>query len=291
MSTSSPIIENRNGEDAPMSAPTSRVREAGNSSQLGSVIINADDWGRYVANTDRAKHCFVAGAISSVSAMVFMADSERAADTARFHKIDTGLHLNFTTPYSAPHCPPRLKEHQQEIARSLSAHRFAGALFHPRLTTSFEYVVKKQLEEYERLYGAAPARLDGHHHMHLCANVQCQDLLPQGSIVRRNLTFERGEKAWLNRLYRRMQDKRLARRHRVARYFFDLHPVVPRARLRQIFELGKRFNVELETHPIRDEEYRFLMNGEIQRCAEEIRIAVGYALRSHLSVSTEEKFA
>lgn len=289
MSTPGQIIQNRNGEGALMSAPTRPVREPGNSLPLGYVIVNADDWGRDGTTTDRTLDCFRSGAISSVSAMVFMADSQRAANIARSHTIDAGLHLNFTTPYSAPNCPLRLKEHQQEIAGSLTAHRLANALFHPRLTTSFEYVVKTQLEEYERLYGAAPTRLDGHHHMHLCANVLCQKLLPKGSIVRRNLTFERGEKTWLNRFYRRMQDARLARRHRVARYFFDLKPVAPAARLRQIFELGKRFNVEVETHPIRDEEYGFLVSGELQRCAGDVKISVGYVLRPHLSVHAEER--
>ena len=44
-------------------------------------------------------------------------------------------------------------------------------VYHPGLASSFEYVVKAQLEEYERLYGAPANRVDGHHHMHLCANV------------------------------------------------------------------------------------------------------------------------
>ncbi len=288
MSISSQQIAIRKSEDVLMSEGTDVARVLDDAAQQSVVIVNADDWGRDCATTDRTLSCFRAGAVSSVSAMVFMADSDRAAETARFHSMDAGLHLNFTTTYSVRHCPPQLKEHQQEIARTLSAHRFAAALYHPRLTASFEYVAKAQLEEYERLYGAAAARLDGHHHMHLCANVLCQELLPHGSIVRRNLTFERGEKFYLNRLYRRTQDRRLARRHRVADYFFDLHPIEPRARLRRIFELGRRFNVEIETHPIRDEEYRFLMNGEIQRSAVNVRIANGYALRAQISSYAKE---
>jgi hypothetical protein len=77
-----------------------------------------------------------------------------------------------------------------------------------------------------------------------------------------------------------MQDQRLARRHRGADYFFDPHPVNPRARLRRIFEVGMPFSVEIETHPIRNEEYTFLMNGHFQYCADKVRIANGYALRS-----------
>jgi chitin disaccharide deacetylase len=274
-----------------ISAPTGSSQAPGDALQHGALIVNADDWGCDTATTDRTLDCFGAGAVSSVSAMVFMADSERAAETARHHSIDAGLHLNFTTPYSARHCRPQLKEHQQKIARSLTANRYAGALFLPKLSSSFEYVVTAQLEEYERLYGAFPTRLDGHHHMHLCANVQRQALLPPGSIVRRNLTFQSGEKSFLNRLYRRMQDRRLARRHHLADYFFNLHPVVPRARLMRIFEMGIRFIVEIETHSLREEEYRFLVNGEIQRCAGDVRIAKGYVLRTHSSNYSEEKLA
>ncbi len=255
------------------------------------VIVNADDWGRDCLTTDRAHDCLRAGTVSSVSAMVFMADSERAAELANERNIDAGLHLNFTMPYSTQSCPPRLKEHQHEIARTLTAHRFAAALYQPRLTASFEYVVQAQLEEYERLYGAPPARIDGHDHRHLCANVLCQELLPHGCIVRRNLTFNSGEKILLNRLYRRAQDQRLARRHRLADYFYDLHPVKPAARLQKIFALGARFTVEIETHPIRDEEYRFLMDGEIRQFADEAQVAKGYLLRSRASDGTLESLA
>jgi predicted glycoside hydrolase/deacetylase ChbG (UPF0249 family) len=43
------------------------------------LIINADDWGRSVAETDAALRCYREGRITSVNAMVFMQDSERAA--------------------------------------------------------------------------------------------------------------------------------------------------------------------------------------------------------------------
>lgn len=251
--------------------------------QAGAVVIvNADDWGRDYATTDRTLDCFFAGAISSVSAMVFMADSERAAEVACQHGIDAGLHMNFTIPYSAPQCSSRLIEHQEEIARTLNSNRFASALYHPRLTASFEYVVKAQLEEYERLYGTRTKRIDGHHHMHLCANVLCQELLPRGVIVRRNLSFRPGEKGYLNRMYRRMQDRRLARKHRLADFFFDLQPLEPFSRLWQIFALGSHANVEIETHPIRENEYRFLADGGIQTYFREAAIACGYILRSHI---------
>jgi hypothetical protein len=212
--------------------------------------------------------------------MVFMADSERAAHLVRKHGVDAGLHLNFTLPYSAPQCPARLKGHQEKLSRFLSSHRFAPALYHPGLVASFEYVVKVQLEEYERLYGCAANRVDGHHHMHLCANVLMQELLPAGIIVRRNLSFGPGEKGYFNCFYRRRQDRRLARRHRLTDFFFDLRPLEPRHRLEEIFKLAVRFDIEVEAHAILDEEYRFLVEGDLLRCTDEGAVARGYILHS-----------
>jgi len=243
------------------------------------IILNADDWGRDRATTDLSLECIRVGAISSVSAMVFMADSERAADLARLHGIDTGLHLNLTLPYSTPQRLLRLLEHQERLSRFLRSNRLAPVLYHPGLARSFEYVVRVQLEEYERLFGVPPNRLDGHHHMHLCANVVKQRLLPEGVIVRRNLTFPPGEKGFLNRFYRRRQDRRLASRHVLTDFFFDLQPFEPRNRLAKILELAAHFDIEVETHPIRDEEFRFLVNGELIRYAEDISVSRGYILR------------
>ncbi len=231
----------------------------------GSLILNADDWGRDKANTDRTLECFSRAAISSVSAMVFMEDSERAAEIACEKGIDAGLHLNFTTEFSARHIPVRLNEHQQQLARHLKRYRFSSALFHPGLVRSFEYVVATQREEYCRLYGAEPKRLDGHHHMHLCANVLLQRLLPAGTVVRRNFSFQPGEKGFCNRAYRKIVDRGLARRHRLTDLFFSLPPLGPPNRLERMFSLAGELVVEVETHPVNQEEHRFLTGGEILR--------------------------
>lgn len=224
----------------------------------GALIINADDWGRDRTTTDRTRDCIRCKAVSSISAMVFMEDSERAAATARERVIDTGLHLNLTAPFSGGNCPSKLKECQEKIGKYLLRHRLSLAMFHPGLTSEFEYVVKSQLDEFSRLYGTAPSRIDGHHHMHLCANVLSQRLLPHGTVVRRNFSFEAGEKSVWNRLYRRWVDSRLARRHRLTDYFFSLGPIEPVNRLQRIFSLAQEWVVEVEAHPIKPDEYRFL---------------------------------
>ena len=252
-------------------------RRKGTTPHTGLLIVNADDWGRDYQTTGRILECVRRGAVSSVSAMVFMEDSERAAAVAREQNVDAGLHLNFTTKFSASGTPMRLIEHQQRITRYLRRHRLAQTVFHPGLTGSFAYVVAAQLDEFSRLYGRAPNRIDGHHHMHLCANVIFQNLLPAGIIVRRNFTFQGSEKGFCNRMYRRLIDSRLRRRHHLSDFLFSLPPLAPPGRLQQIFSLARDYVVEVETHPVNPEEYRFLTGGEIFRCTGNLAVAPRYA--------------
>jgi len=58
------------------------VQRSSEAPQTGLLIINADDWGRDPENTGKILDCVLLGAVSSVSAMVFMEDSERAAAIA-----------------------------------------------------------------------------------------------------------------------------------------------------------------------------------------------------------------
>jgi predicted glycoside hydrolase/deacetylase ChbG (UPF0249 family) len=247
----------------------------------GCLIVNADDWGRDRPTTDRTRECCAVGAVSSVSAMVFMEDSERAAALAREDAIEIGLHVNFTTGFSARSVPPGLAEHQRRVARHLLRHRLARVVFHPALTSSFEYVARAQFDEFHRLYGAAPAKVDGHHHMHLCSNVLLQRLLPRGTMVRRSFSFELGEKSLANHLYRRMVDRSLARHHQLTDYFFSLPPLAPESRLRRIFALARKSTVEVETHPANPEEHRYLVDGGLFRQIGDIRVARPSALRQH----------
>ena len=244
----------------------------------GALILNADDWGRDPETTDRIFECFRHRVISSASAMVFMGDSERASAKAQEFGLDIGLHLNLTEPFSSQNCPARLLEHQRKLGAYLRGQRFAPAVFHPLLVRDFDYVVKAQLGEFHRVYGAEPRRLDGHHHMHLCANVLFQTLLPAHTVVRRNFTFQRGEKSILNRFYRRAVDSMLARRHLLVDHFFQLEPIEPVERLRKIFSLARQQVVEIETHPVKPDEFRFLTLGEILTVLKGIPISPRFAL-------------
>lgn len=238
----------------------------------GLLIVNADDWGRDAATTDRIVECVVPGGVSAVSAMVFMQDSGRAASIARERGVEAGLHLNFTTPFTGAVLPPRLAGWQQPVRRYLRRHRLAPYVFNPRLSAAFEYLIAMQLDEYRRLYGTDPAHINGHHHMHLCANVLVPGLLPAGTFVRRNFCFEQGERSVWNRLYRKAVDRVLARRHRQTDFFFSLEPIEPRTRVQRICALARKAVVELETHPVQPDEYRFLRDAEILRQAPDLRV-------------------
>lgn len=266
-------------ESETVSDPRVRVerRSPAATRSAGCVILNADDWGRDVETTDRTLECFTAGAISSVSAMVFMEDSDRAAGTARERNIDAGLHLNFTAPFTAHSAPESLTRHQLRLGAYLQRHRFSQTLFHPGLASSFAHVVSAQLEEFQRLYGKAPGRIDGHHHMHLCSNVLMGKLLPAGTVVRRNFSFVAGEKSWVNRFYRRTLDARLAKRHRLAGGLFSLPPIEP-LRLQKIALAAQSAPVEVETHPINRREYDFLTSGEVFRWLGPIPLATSFSL-------------
>ena len=238
----------------------------------GTLVVNADDWGRDGETTDRMFDCIKCRTVSAVSAMVFMEDSQRAASMARDFGIDAGLHLNLSAPLTAGNCPVSLAEHHGKVMRYLQRHALARIFYNPMLARSFEYVVKAQLEEFRRLYAVDAQRIDGHHHLHLCANVQRKRLLPEGTLARRNFSFQAGEKSWFNRTYRARVDQRLARRHRVMDYLFLLPPLEA-SRLQRIFSLARHSAVEVETHPVNPAEHKFLTGGEMLRVAGDIAIA------------------
>lgn len=233
----------------------------------GALIVNADDWGRDAHTTGCILDCVSCKTVTAVSAMVFMSDSERAAAIALERNIDAGLHLNFTDSFTSDTCPAGVARRQQRIAAYLRRHRLAQIVFNPALVREFEYVAAAQIDEYRRLYGADPGRLDGHHHMHLCANVLFRSLLPSGTLVRRNFSFQPGEKGIVNRTYRGWIDRVLARRHRMVDFLFSLAPIEPSRRLERVFALAREYVIELETHPIKPDEHRFLAGGELLRRA------------------------
>jgi len=63
----------------------------------------------------------------------------------------------------------------------------------------------------------------------------------------------------------------------VSHFFFSLSPLTP-SRLSRIFALARERVVEVETHPVNPEEYRFLVGGALAERARDIQIAPPPAL-------------
>lgn len=82
----------------------------------------------------------------------------------------------------------------------------------------------------------------------------------------------------MNRFYRKAVDRRLARRHRLVDFLFSLQPLEPQGRLERIRSLARQFVVEVETHPIKADEYRFLTGSEVTRWTEDVSIAPRFSV-------------
>ena len=224
------------------------------------LIVNADDLGRTAEVTDNIIACFRRGRITSASAMVFMSDSERAAESAAAVGLESGLHLNLDLPFDGPDLPPQLRDHHGRIAEYLRRGKWEQLLYNPSLKKGFRYVFEAQYDEYCRLFGSEPVQIDGHDHMHLCMNMVADRIIPRGKRVRRNLSFGRGQRNFVNRLYRRMVDAWLVRRYICVDAFFSIEPVWNLRRQERIVRLACSRNVELMVHPGLREEYEHLLS-------------------------------
>ena len=153
------------------------------------LIVNADDLGRSREETDATLACYSRGRISSTSAMVFMIDSERAAELATDAGIPTGIHLNLSERLTASDVPTSLRASHDRICTFLRRSKYSSIVYNPFLIRDFSTMVGAQFGEFRRLYGCDPAHVDGHQHMHLATNVLWQRLLPEGVRVRRSFSF------------------------------------------------------------------------------------------------------
>jgi len=237
------------------------------------LIINADDYGRCCVGTNRIISCYEKGSITSTSAMVFMEDSERAAEVARHCGIDVGLHLNFTEKLARVPYGSTLPDYHNQIASFLTKTRYSSLFYSPWLRRQFQYVYQAQLEEFMRLYRKPPSHVDGHHHMRLCANMLMEVVVPAGQKVRRNFTFRAGDKGFLNRTYRAGVDKWLARRYVITDYLFSLRQTPRSGRPADSVGLAREATVELESHPENVDEFEWLMSNECTEAFSGIRKA------------------
>jgi predicted glycoside hydrolase/deacetylase ChbG (UPF0249 family) len=224
------------------------------------LIVNADDLGRLKAATDTTLACYESKRITSTSAMVFMEDSERAAELALASGIDVGLHINLSEKFTADSVPAQLREYHDWICHFLTRSKYALLFYNPFLVKEFRFAFDAQFTEFVRLYGRQPSHFDGHQHMHLATNMLIQNIIPAGQKVRRNFSFRPGQKSLINRTYRGVVDRCLARRYRLTDYFFALSSNLERAKLQAIIALSRTASVELMTHTWNQSEFKWLMS-------------------------------
>jgi len=234
------------------------------------LIINADDWGASISTTSRIEECIKAGVTDTASAMMFMRDSRRACGIIKNLKIDTALHLNFTTPFDGDNVSERLLESQLKIISYLKSRKSAQFIYNPMLQRHFDYVYKAQYGEYCKLFGNTPQRIDGHNHMHLCANMLAGRFIPVKTRVRRNIHFVNEKKSIFNRAYRSIIDSYLTKRYCCTDYFLHIHQFMHDNKeecvsgLKNLAELSKTADIELLVHPHQQEDYEFLMSEEFK---------------------------
>lgn len=228
------------------------------------IIVNADDWGRSRPETDAALACYRQGRVTSVTAMVFMEDSGRAAELAKEAGMDVGLHLNLTQKFSGRVRGAQLAEYHDRVVRFLTLNKYAFLLYNPALRRQFRYVYEAQVDQFVELYGRLPSHIDGHHHQHLCTNMLLDGVIPVGEKVRRSFFFWPDEKGLANRTYRRLVDLLLDRRYRLTDFFFALSQCLGGDRMARVTALARTATVEIMTHPAAAREQAYLMSDEYQ---------------------------
>jgi predicted glycoside hydrolase/deacetylase ChbG (UPF0249 family) len=155
---------------------------------MGLLIVSADDWGHDRETTDAIRACFVAGAITSVGAMVHMSDSARAAELALAEGEPTGLHLNLTEAFSDETCPAPVRERQARIVSYMAGPSRRRWGLSTTLFKEIERCLVEQVQEFRRLYGRDPTHLDGHEHVHQSLNVMLARGLPAHAAMRPSFT-------------------------------------------------------------------------------------------------------
>lgn len=132
------------------------------------LIVNADDLGASATVTDPVIAAYDDGLISSASAMVWMSDSNRAAELALTRGIPVGLHLNLTMPFRDAGAPPAARQIQEHLGGAFGKESWLRDEHKRRrhIDSRVHEAVRLQLDAFRGLYGE-PTHIDGHHHVHV----------------------------------------------------------------------------------------------------------------------------
>jgi predicted glycoside hydrolase/deacetylase ChbG (UPF0249 family) len=229
------------------------------------LIVNADDLGYNEPTTDAVAKCFRDGRITSATAMVYMGDSDRAAQIARELDIPVGLHLNLSEPFDDPRAPRDVRHRHLDLVRRFGGPSFIFRsrrwIFDPRLREPTERCIADQVERFEALYGRPPTHIDGHLHVHVCPNVALARTIPPGFRMRNALGAGVSGASLRARMVTARQ--RVLLRDRITtRYLLnitDLHPEFVDGGVRGLLSLALETSVEVMAHPGFGHEFTQLM--------------------------------
>ena len=226
----------------------------------GLLIVNADDWGYDERTTDSILRAFRSGRISSATGMVYMADSDRAAELAARHGLPVGIHLNLTEPFSDPQTPSDVRDRQLGLIERLG--KTSGVspdipdtaalrrwLYDPRIAAEVDRAITEQLARFVDLYGISPTHFDGHNHVDLCPNVFLSPAIPAGSKLRNSLYRFPVERS-VSSLARAMRQAWRTHRLPSTRYLFHLRELrLAPGDMDPKLRLADRVPVEVMAHP------------------------------------------
>jgi predicted glycoside hydrolase/deacetylase ChbG (UPF0249 family) len=229
----------------------------------GLLIVNADDFGYDERSTDAAAECFARGGITSVSAMVYMRDSERAAAIAREAGMPVGLHLNLSEPYTGSDVAEGARRRQARLAERFSGRwlRVRRWVYDPMIRRDVDGCIGEQLERFQAIYGAAPSHVDGHKHVQVSPNVLLSRAVRSGTRMRTALQVD----ATLLRPGRAARRRLMEKRFTSTDFCFDF------AERERALQLARESTVELVVHPaLRD--YAALLSNDWARALERVSL-------------------
>ncbi|MGE0026847.1 MAG: ChbG/HpnK family deacetylase [Thermoleophilia bacterium] len=233
----------------------------------GLLIINADDWGGFPAATDSIERCFEIGAITSATAMVYMSDSDRAAQIAIESDRPIGLHLNLTQPFEVVPASPAVRDRQLAACRYFRDLRRRRWTYDPRREVNrlIHDAILDQFDAFERLYGIPPTHMDSHHHAHVCPNVFRSRAIPPGMRVRQIISAPPGAIARPGFAIRIARHAALRRRYITTERFWSgpsLIPALGGSHLGEAIAEAQHHTVEVMVHPSFEKEQRTLLDDD-----------------------------
>jgi predicted glycoside hydrolase/deacetylase ChbG (UPF0249 family) len=217
--------------------------------------------------TDVTLEYFRAGTVTSATAMMWMEDTERAAELALDAGLPTGLHLNLTQPFEGASAPPQVRERQLRLTERFQNLALLRWIYDPRMSGLVKSVVADQFERFQELYGRAPTHVDGHRQAHLALNVVLGSVLPEGIMLRRAKTMRETPP-------RRLRHALVSRRFHTTDVMLpigDLYGDGPE-RLPERLAVAREHTVEVMTHPAWKQDREWLGSSEWAAAVSELPV-------------------